>query len=93
MNASQTQIDAYHDISSKQRSETQQRIIDAFGGDLRALMTRDEIAAATNLPVPTVCGRVNELVKLGLLSVRGSDRRPGKRARQQLIGLPVAATN
>lgn len=93
MHASQTQLDAYHDISPKHKSETQQRIIDAFAGDSRVLMTRDELAAATKLPVPTICGRVNELVKADLLAVRGSDKRPGKRARQQLIGLPVSATN
>lgn len=93
MHASQTQIDAYYDISPKQRSETHQRIIDVFAGDSRVLMTRDEIAAATRLSVQSICGRVNELVKSEALAVRGSAKRPGKRARQQLIGLPVSATN
>ncbi|BBP99109.1 hypothetical protein BSFA1_42380 [Burkholderia sp. SFA1] len=89
MKASQTQIDAYHGLSSKVISDTQRRIIALFAGDSRVLLTRDEIAARANLCVPTVCGRVNELVKAEVLAVRDSTKRPGKRNRQQLIGLPV----
>jgi hypothetical protein len=89
MHSSQTQIDAYHALSSIEVSATQRRILDLFKGDRRVLLTRDEIAAGANLGVPTVCGRVNELVKGGALAVRDSAKRPGKRNRQQLIGLPV----
>jgi DNA-binding transcriptional regulator LsrR (DeoR family) len=90
MQASQTQIDAYHALSSKEISDTQRRIVDLFAGDLTVTFTRDEIASRLGMGVPTVCGRVNELVKGGALAVRGTAKRPGKRNRQQLIGLPVS---
>jgi hypothetical protein len=92
MQASQTQIDAYHGLSNKEISDTQRRIIDLFKGDRAVLMTRDEIAARANMQVSTVCGRVNELVKAEVLAVRDSARRPGRRCRQQLIGLRAEVT-
>jgi hypothetical protein len=91
MQASQTQIDAFHALSTDEISATQRRILDLFKGDRKVLFTRDEIASRANLGVPTVCGRVNELVKGGVLAVRDSVKRPGKRTRQQLIGLPEVA--
>ncbi|SAL20355.1 hypothetical protein AWB70_01034 [Caballeronia cordobensis] len=89
MKASRTQIDAYHALSLDEISDSQRRILDVFKGDSRVLLTRDEIAARANLQISTVCGRVNELVKGEVLAVRDSARRPGRRCRQQLIGLPV----
>ena len=91
MQASQTQIDAFRSLSSKEISATQRRIIDLFAGDRSVTFTRDEIAARLGMGVPTVCGRVNELVNGEVLAVRDTAKRPGKRNRQQLIGLPAGA--
>ncbi|MDR5825856.1 hypothetical protein [Caballeronia sp. LZ043] len=90
MHASQTQIDAFHGLSSIEISDTQRRIVDLFRGDRAVTLTRDELAVAAGLGVPTICGRVNELVKAGVLAVRGTAKRPGRRCAQQLIGLPVS---
>ena len=89
MQAAQTQIDAYNSLSTKEISDTQQRIVDAFGGDVAITFTREELAARLSLKEQTICGRVNELVKAGMLAVRGSAKRPGHRCKQQLIGLPT----
>ncbi|MEM5371333.1 Lrp/AsnC family transcriptional regulator [Paraburkholderia azotifigens] len=89
MQASQTQIDAFNSLSTKEISDTQKRIVETFGGDLRLTFTREEIAARVSLKVATVCGRVNELVKAGVLAGRGDTKRPGHRNKEQLIGLPV----
>ncbi|MDR5825818.1 winged helix-turn-helix domain-containing protein [Caballeronia sp. LZ043] len=89
MQASQTQIDAFHSLSTDDVSASKRKILDLFKADRRILLTRDEIAARTNMQVSTVCGRVNELVKAEALAVRDSARRPGRRCRQQLIGLPL----
>ena len=88
MQASQTPIDAFHSLTSRQISATHQRLIDTFGGDTRVTLTREELAARANMKVPTVCGRVNELVKAGVLVVRGTEKRPGHRCKEQVLGLP-----
>lgn len=93
MHASQTQIDAFNSISPKQKSEAKRTIVAAFGGDLNATMTRSELSAKTKLPVPTICARVNEMVKDGELAERGTAKRPGKRCREGLVGLPVLKVN
>jgi hypothetical protein len=88
MQASQTQIDAFHSLTSRQISDTHRRLIDTFGGDPRVTLTREELAARANMKVATVCGRVNELVKAGVLVVRGTAKRPGHRCKEQVLGLP-----
>ncbi|WP_250500575.1 hypothetical protein [Caballeronia sp. GAWG1-5s-s] len=90
MQASQTQIDAFRSLTNREISEAHVRILAVFGSDRAVLLTRDEIAARTGMPVQTICGRVNELLKAEVLAVRDTAKRPGKRNRQQLIGLPVS---
>ncbi|WP_250501949.1 hypothetical protein [Caballeronia sp. AZ7_KS35] len=87
MQASQTQIDA---LLSVDRSEAKRRILDVFANDQTVTFTRREIAARANVEVPTVCGRVNEMVKDEILAERGTTKRPGRRCREGLVGLPVS---
>ncbi|MDR5736158.1 hypothetical protein QCE47_27990 [Caballeronia sp. LZ025] len=89
MKASQTQIDAYHNMSSKQISAKQQMVLDVFDGDKSVTLTREEISSRTNLKLSSVCGRVHELVQAGNLAVRGSVKCVATGNRQQLIGLPI----
>ncbi len=89
MQASQTQIDAFHSLSGAEKSAVKRKIIDVFGGDRSVTLTNDEIAARGKIGLSTVCGRVNEMVKDEILAERGTDRRPGRRCRQKLFGLPV----
>lgn len=60
--AASTSSDAYHDAAPL-RPRQQQIVLDA----LRAFgaMTRHEVAAATGLPLSSVCGRANELLRSG----------------------------
>lgn len=89
MQASQTQIDAYHGMSSKQITAKQQMVLNVFDGDTRVTLTREEISARSSLKLSSVCGRVHELVQAEVLAVRGSVKCIATGNRQQLIGLPV----
>ena len=83
-----TQYDARRAMSAARLCHTQELVMRCFT-DARVLHTREDIAALTDLKLSSVCGRVRELLDLGLITVRASRRSPATQSRQQLLGLPV----
>ncbi|MEX3961053.1 hypothetical protein AB4Y42_02365 [Paraburkholderia sp. EG286B] len=86
----ETQSSAYHAMSAKTLSTKQRMVLDAL--ELRAPLTREDIAAITNMKLSSVCGRVRELLDAGRLHVVGSRKDLATQTSQQLLGLePKAA--
>ena len=85
-----TQSDAFHAMSSKQLGAKQQMVLDCFA-DSNTRLTREDIAARTNMKLSSVCGRVRELLDLKLLRVNGSRKDLATHNSQQLLALPEAA--
>jgi predicted transcriptional regulator len=57
-------VDAFHDAADSGRlGKTRQAVLDALRGC--GPLTRHELADVTGLPLSSVCGRVNELIKAG----------------------------
>ena len=86
MRATQTQIDAFHGMTSKQLGAKQQMIVDLFTGP-HLTLTRQEIAERTNLSLSCVCGRVFELIEAEILKVRGSQKCVATGTRREKVGL------
>lgn len=85
----QTQLEAYYSIDASELAARKAQVMDCFtAGDV--LLTREDIAARTNMKLSSVCGRVRELLDDGLLAVRGSRKDLATPDRQQLLGLPTA---
>lgn len=56
------------------------------------ILTRQDLALETDIPLPTICGRVNELLELGVL-VHHGETPPNRAMRinsRELVGLPRA---
>ena len=85
-----TQQDAFHALTVRDLSATQRMVIDALKHG-RAPMTREDIAAATNLKLSSVCGRVRELLDAGRLVVVGTRKDLATQTSQQLLGLAPKA--
>ncbi|MBB5444625.1 MULTISPECIES: hypothetical protein [unclassified Paraburkholderia] len=87
----ETQSDAYHAMPAKLLAAKQQMVIDAFR-DGRPPLTREDIAAITNLKLSSVCGRVRELLDAGRLVVVGTRKDLATHTKQQLLDIaPKAA--
>lgn len=76
MSVASTSIDAYRDHRSSGELGTQQRKVMLFFHTRGGEHTRAELSDLIPMRLSSVCGRVNELVKLGYLEER--DRRPCK---------------
>lgn len=61
------------------------RVFEAIRQAASTGLTRHEIAAATGIALPSVCPRVAELLKLGLIVERGTRPSPSGRAAAILI--------
>lgn len=81
-----TQQDAFHALSVKKLCATQQMVLDCF--EHRPALTREDIAAITNLKLSSVCGRVRELLDAGRLHVVGKRKDLATQTSQQLLALP-----
>ena len=88
---SDTQSEAFHSLTVKHLSATQQMVMDCFDG-AETFLTREQIAAQTNLKLSSVCGRVRALIDANRLRVRGSVRDLHTGKRQELLGLPKAVS-
>ena len=67
MNVAQTSIEAYkHHVESGAVSKQASYILQSMLPD--ADYSRRELAKLTSLDLSSVCGRVNELIKIGLLT-------------------------
>ncbi|GAB7525351.1 hypothetical protein [Paraburkholderia sp. 2C] len=83
----ETQQDAFHAISVKELTTRQRMVIDAFEAGARNL-TREDIAAITNMKLSSVCGRVRELLDANRLVVVGKRECPATNSSQQLLAIP-----
>ncbi|NGM79727.1 hypothetical protein [Burkholderia multivorans] len=86
---SETQYDSHKTISLEEFCATKRMVMQCFEAPT-VLLTREEIAARTNLKLSSVCGRVRELLDDGRLEKRGSRKCIATGKAQELIGLPVA---
>ncbi|MGF6549338.1 hypothetical protein [Paraburkholderia youngii] len=86
----ETQSDAYHAMPVKLLAVKQQMVIDAFR-DGRPPLTREDIAAITNLKLSSVCGRVRELLDAGRLVVVGTRKDLATQTKQQLLDIAPKA--
>lgn len=85
-----TQSNAYHAMTKKQLGATQLMVLDCFAdGNVR--LTREDIAARTNLKLSSVCGRVRELLDAEVLVVKGARKDLATHNKQQLLGLALEA--
>lgn len=80
-----TQFDAYHALTVKALTTTQQMVVDCFTPDSR--LTREDIARNTNLRLSSVCGRVRELLDARRLHVVGTQRCIATGKQHELLGL------
>ncbi|KWK75762.1 hypothetical protein WM15_29650 [Burkholderia ubonensis] len=85
----ETQQAAYHAITVKELTAKQKMVVECFHLPGEKL-TREDIAARTNLKLSSVCGRVRELLDAGRLEKRGSRKCVATGKSQELLGLPVA---
>lgn len=81
-----TQQDAYHGMPVKDLAAKQRMVLDAFEHG-RPPLTREDIAAITNLKLSSVCGRVRELLDAGRLTVVGARKDLATQTRQQLLAV------
>ncbi|RQM48674.1 hypothetical protein EHZ19_10750 [Paraburkholderia bannensis] len=89
MAATLTQLAAYDSLDEGHKRTQKQIIVDLF--ELRGTtLTREQIAERTNLRLSSICGRVRELLDLGLLVVRGTLKCVATGKYQETIGLPAA---
>ncbi|MGU7784909.1 hypothetical protein [Burkholderia sp. PU8-34] len=86
----ETQHAAYHAITVKELTAKQKMVVEAFHvpGEF---LTREDIAARTNMKLSSVCGRVRELLDAGRLVVVGSRKDPATGSSQQLLALVTPA--
>lgn len=82
----ETQSDAFHSLSIKTLCASQQMVIDAFKHG-RPQLTREDIAAITNMRLSSVCGRVRELLDAARLEVVGSRKDLATQTSQQLLAI------
>lgn len=82
----ETQSDAYHAMSAKELGAKQRMVLEAFENG-RPPLTREDIAAITNMKLSSVCGRVRELIDAGRLAVVGSRKDLATHTKQQLLAV------
>jgi hypothetical protein len=80
----ETQQDAFHSLTVKELTTKQRMVIDAFDAG-RPPLTREDIAAITNMKLCSVCGRVRELLDAGRLKVVGARKDLATQTSQQLL--------
>jgi hypothetical protein len=69
-------------------SATQRMVFECFES-IEVLLTREDIAAQTNLKLSSVCGRARELLDAGRLTKRGRRECVATGKSQELLGLPL----
>ncbi|WP_430228045.1 hypothetical protein [Paraburkholderia tropica] len=90
MKATATQLAAHDALDANGERLTQKKIVMNLFEGPGTVLTREDIAARTNLRLSSVCGRVRELLDLGLLVVRGTLKCVATGKYQETIGLPAA---
>ncbi|WDD92794.1 hypothetical protein Bsp3421_002823 [Burkholderia sp. FERM BP-3421] len=74
--------------SERALSTTQRMVLDCFES-IDVLLTREDLAALTNLKLSSVCGRARELLDAGRLVKRGRRECIATGKSQELLGLPL----
>ncbi|OUL79894.1 hypothetical protein [Paraburkholderia hospita] len=87
----ETQQDAFHGMNVKDLAAKQRMVLDAFHHG-RPPLTREDIAAITNLKLSSVCGRVRELLDAERLIVVGKRKDLATQSSQQLLALAPKVT-
>jgi hypothetical protein len=82
----ETQQDAHRSLTVKELTAKQKMVIESFTTAGRHL-TREDIAAITNMKLSSVCGRVRELLDANRLVVVGKRECPATSSSQQLLAL------
>lgn len=80
----ETQSDAYHALTVKDLTEGQKMVLNAFR-DGRPPLTREDIAAITNMKLGSVCGRVREMLDAKRLFVVGKRQDLATQTSHQLL--------
>ncbi|SOE85659.1 hypothetical protein SAMN05446935_6133 [Burkholderia sp. YR290] len=80
----ETSQDAYHALAPKDLTAKQKMVMNAFRDGIPPL-TREDIAAITNMKLCSVCGRVRELLDAKRLFVVGSRKDLATQSSQQLL--------
>ena len=83
MNIRQTSLQAYREIQSSGEALTQRQIIMTYIRNHTGI-TRQEISNWFSIPINATCGRVNELIKSGMI------REEGKRISYDRFGKPLS---
>ena len=86
---SETQQDSFHSIPLADLTAKQKMVMDCFDSP-ETLLTREDIAARTNLKLSSVCGRARELLDAERLAKRGKRECTATGKSQELLGLRVA---
>lgn len=86
----ETQSDAFHALTVKELGAKQRMVLEAFENG-RPPLTREDIAAITNMKLSSVCGRVRELLDAGRLAVVGSRKDLATHTKQQLLAVVAKA--
>lgn len=80
----ETQSDSYHALTIKDLTVGQKMVLNAFR-DGRPPLTREDIAAITNLKLGSVCGRVRELLDAKRLFIVGKRQDLATQTSHQLL--------
>lgn len=86
---SETQQASFHSITVSEITAKQKMVMDCFHSPM-TLLTREDIAAHTNLKLSSVCGRAHEPIGDDQLVKRGTRKCIATGKSQELLGLPVA---
>ncbi|WP_321902057.1 hypothetical protein [Paraburkholderia tropica] len=88
MKATATQLAAHDALDANGERLTQKKIVMNLFEGPSTVLTRDDIAARTNLRLSSVCGRVFELLSSEVLAVRGTRKCAATGFDHELVGLP-----
>ncbi|WP_321943011.1 hypothetical protein [Paraburkholderia tropica] len=88
MKATATQLAAHDALDANGERLTQKKIVMNLFEGPGTVLTREDIAARTNLKLSSVCGRVFELLASEMLVVRGECKCVATGLDHELVGLP-----
>lgn len=86
---SETSLKAYYFLKANQKDITQVLRICSLLKDKENGLTRREIALALGMELSSVCGRVNELKKGGVIDVIGTTKCSRTKREVELLGYKV----
>ncbi|PXX14491.1 hypothetical protein C7399_112100 [Paraburkholderia tropica] len=88
MRSTATQLAAHGALDANGERLTQKKMVMNLFEGPSTVLTREDIAARTNLKLSSVCGRVFDLVASEMLTVRGTRKCAATGLDHELVGLP-----